>query len=416
MENTIRTFATPLLQAAGIPPVSVDLYIVRDNSLNAFVAGGQNIFMFTGLLTRSEHAGQVVGVLAHEIGHIAGGHLVRSRDAIERAQMFSVASMLLGAAAGLATGRPDAGMAVMAGGQEVAMRDYFSFSRTQESSADQAALSYLSKTGLSAKGLLEFFDILGDQEILVASRQDPYVRTHPLSRDRVSVMRHYVESSPHSNADFPPEWDEMHARMRAKLFAFLESPLRTFQRYREDDNSMASRYARAIAHYRQPNLDKALPLMDGLIAERPNDPYFHEMKAQILYENGRAREALPVYREAVRLLPGNPLLRVELARVEIELEEPSLLEDALGHLTVAVTAEPQNAFAWKNMAIAHGRLGNEAMASLAMAEHALLVGRMPDAAYHAGRAERLLPKGSPSWLRAQDVAARTAQIREERDK
>lgn len=416
VENTIRAFATPLFQAAGLDPEAVRIHLLVDPSLNAFVAGGQNMFFHTGLLVRSENPNQLIGVIAHETGHISGGHLVRLQDAVGDASTQALLGMLAGAALGAASGRGDLGAAVMMGSQEAAMRNLMSFSRTQEGSADQAGMSFLDATQQSAKGFLEFFEILGDQELLVAARQDPYVRTHPLTRDRVANVRDHVAKSPYSNNPPRPEFVEMHKRMRAKLFAFLESPVRTFQRYKETDNSIDSRYARAIASYRKPDMGTALPLIDGLIAERPKDPYFWELKGQMLFENGRGAEALEPYRKAVALLPSSALLQISLAQVEVEQEDPSLLADAKAHLNKALQAEPDNHSGWRLLAIAHGRLGDEGMAAYAMAEQTLLEGKLSDAAYHAGKAERLLPRSGPIWLRIQDIKEQASQVKEKRDR
>lgn len=416
VENTIRAYATPLFQAAGLDPDAVRVHLLVDPSLNAFVAGGQNMFFHTGLLIRAEHPGQLIGVIAHETGHISGGHLIRIQDAVGNASTEALMGMLLGAALGAASGRGDLGAAVMMGSQEAAMRNLMAFSRTQEGSADQAGLSFLDTTRQSAKGFLEFFEILGDQELLVAARQDPYVRTHPLTRDRVANVRDHVSRSPYSNNPQRPDFIEMHKRMRAKLFAFLESPVRTYQRYKETDTSLESRYARAIAAYRKPDLETALPLIDGLIAERPADPYFWELKGQMLFENGRGAEALEPYRNAVKHLPDNALLRIGLAQVEVEQEDPALLDDAKAQLTKALQSEPQNHGGWRLLGITYNRLGDEGMAAYAMAEQTLLEGRLTDAAFHAGKAERLLPRSGAVWLRIQDIKERASQVKEQRDR
>lgn len=414
VETTIRTIATPLFQAAGLSPDAVRIFLIVDNSINAFVAGGQNMFFHTGLLIRTEHPGQLIGVIAHETGHIAGGHLARLQDAVGNAGTEALIATLLGAAAGIASGRGDVAAAIAMGGQEMALRNLLAYSRGEESAADQAAIRYLDSTGQSPRGLLEFFQILGDQELLVASRQDPYVRTHPLTRDRVAFVREQVERSSHADAPVTPEITAMHARMRAKLFAFLEPPSRTMLRYRETDTSLEARYARAIAAYRKPDMAAALPMIDSLIAEHPKDPYFHELKGQMLFENGRGAEALAPYRKAVGLLPDNSLLRISLAQVQIETNDPAMLEDAKTHLNWAVQHEPQSRMAWRLLAIAHGRLGDEGMAAYAMAEQALLEGRLPDATFHAGKAERLVDKGTPVWLRIQDIKDRTAHAQDEK--
>lgn len=409
VENTIRAYSAPLFQAAGLDPDSVRLHLIVDNSLNAFVAGGLNMFFHTGLLIRSETPNQLIGVMAHETGHIAGGHLARLRDAAGNAGTEALVATLLGAAVGVASGRGDVAGAIALGGQEIAMRNLLTYSRTEESSADQAAVKYLDATRQSGKGLMEFFDILGDQELLVVSRQDPYVRTHPLTRDRVAFIRDYVSRSPYTNAPPRPEFVEMHRRMRAKLFAFLEQPSRTFLRYKDGDVSIEARYARAIAYYRKPEMDKALPLIDALIAERPDDPYFHELKGQMLFENGRGAESIAPYRRSVELLPDNALLKIGLAQALIEQADAGMLEEAQKLLSLATHQEPQNSGAWRLASVAYGRNGDEGMAAYAMAEQALLERRESDANFLAGKAERLLPKSGPVWLRIQDIKEQTNQ-------
>ncbi|MFN3077727.1 MAG: M48 family metalloprotease, partial [Alphaproteobacteria bacterium] len=328
IENIIRIFGTPLFQAVGFAPDTVRLHLVVDKSLNAFVAEGLNLYLHTGLLIRTETADQLIGVMAHEIGHITGGHLVRREQDVGVFQMGSLLATVLGAAAAVASGRGDVGGAVAMAGSDAALKSFFSYTRSQESSADTAALKMLDLTGQSARGLLDFFLILGDQELLMPRQQDPYVRTHPLTRDRVEFVRHHVETSSHPAERSHPEYAEMHRRMRAKLIAFLEPTNQALLRYKENDQAIDARYVRAIAFYRRADLNRALPLIEGLIAERPADPYFLELKGQMLFENGRGREAIEPYRQAVRRLPDSGLLRISLGQVLIEQEDPSLLKEA----------------------------------------------------------------------------------------
>ncbi|OAN43047.1 peptidase [Paramagnetospirillum marisnigri] len=418
VENTIRTFGAPIFQAAGLEPSAVRILLLNDPSLNAFVAGGQNIFFHTGLIIRSENAGQLIGVMAHETGHISGGHLIRNSDAMSNASTEAILAMLLGAAAGAATGKGEAAGAIMMGGQEMAMRSLLAFSRSQEQQADQMAMRFLEDTQESAKGLLEFFEILGDQEILVSARQDPYVRTHPLTRDRVSFVREHVNRSAHSAKPWPPEWVEMHRRIKAKLYAFIEPPIKTLQRYKETDQGLDARYARAIAYYRKPDIETALTAIDALIKERPKDPYFWELKGQMLFENGRVADAVAPYRKAVGLLPDSALLRLGLGLALIESEEPNALKEATTHLGMAVRLEPEDRFAWQQLAIAYGRDDNEGMASYAMAEYLLLAGKLPEANFHANKAEQILGKQGSIWLRIQDIKERASQVKaaKERDR
>ncbi len=404
IENTIRLFATPVFKAANLDPSSVKIHLIQDKALNAFVAGGQRLFINTGLITQSTGPGQIIGVIAHETGHIAGGHLARLNKILEKSTMTTVLSMLLGATAIIA-GHGDVGMMVVAAGQGLAQSNFLRYSRTQEAAADQAALKFLDDSGQSAKGFLDFMNILGEQELLIAEYQDPYVQTHPLTRDRVSNIANHVARSPHSGKSVSKELETLYRRARAKLAGFINPIGHTLRLYKASDNSLESRYARAIGYSRKPDMAKALPLIDGLLAEHPRDPYFWELKGQMIFETGDAKGALAPYKAAIALLPDNPLLKRDLARVQLALNDPSLLKDAIANLLDAVAEDRESPFTWRQLAIAYGRLGDKGHSSLALAEEALLLGRHEVARYHGGLAERVFPQGSREWLQAQDILA-----------
>ncbi len=402
IEHSIRAHVTPLLAAAGVDADSVRVHIVHDSRLNAFIAGGQNIFIFTGLLLKSEDPGEIAGVLAHEIGHIAGGHLARTQDALRNASAQSILAMVLGAAATIG-GAGQAGSAIISAGTSAAQGSFLQYSRDQESTADHAALSYLEGTGQSARGLLTTLERLGDQEALLSSSQDVYARSHPLSAERVATLRQRVAQSRYADAPTDPRVVIAHRRMKAKLHGFLEPPRRTLRRFPPTNTSLDARYARAAAYHRIPDLDKALAEVDHLVAAYPEDPYFHELKGQILYESGRVGEALPSLAAAVRLAPASPLLRIAFAQAQIAVGDSSLNELAIMHLSEAVKIEPRNASAWLQLAIAYGRAGDMGNSALANAEHHLLIGHKEDARRQAERAERLLSPGAPGRLRAEDI-------------
>ncbi|HZC13835.1 MAG TPA: M48 family metalloprotease, partial [Thermoleophilaceae bacterium] len=400
IEATLRDLAGPVFEAAGLSRDSVRLYIVNDDRLNAFVAGGMNLFLNTGIIRRAEHSGQLLGVIAHETGHIAGGHLSRAPEAMRRATAEAILATVLGAAAAMA-GAGEVGTAIIAGGHHVAQQNLLKFSRTQEQAADQAAVTYLRRAGVSAEGLLEFFKILETQNALVEI-QSPFLLTHPLTRERIAFMENQVATEPPGLARTPPGMEERYARMIAKLDGFLGEPQRVLRDYANRDG-VAARYARAIAHYRVPDLNAALAELDPLIAEYPDDPYFHELRGQILFENGRIAEAIPAYRTAVKLRPDAALIRVGLGQALIESSEPGANGDALAHLKEAVRLDPDNATAWRLLGIAHGRNEEPGLSSLALAEYALLTNRQEDAKLYARRAEAQIPASDPAWLRVQDI-------------
>lgn len=415
IENTIRTFATPIFEAAGLNPSSVEIYLVNDSSINAFVAGGQKLFIHSGLLMQSDTANQVIGVIAHEVGHIQGGHLVRVHDAMRQATAESILAMVVGLAAAVATGRGDMGTAVAAGGQDAALRSFLRYSRTQEGAADSAAMRLLDATGQSSQGLLEFFRKLEDQELLAVGRQDPYLRTHPLSRDRMIAIENHLRHSRHSQAADDPALDAMHARMIAKLRGFIEPATVTFRRYPDNDESIEARYARTLAYHKSNNLDATLREIDSLISERPDDPYFHELKGQVLFERGRVDGALRSYERAATLAPSEALIRVELARVQLATEDPRQFEPAIRNLRAALFRERTNPSVWKELAIAYGRNGQMGESAWAMAEAAARRENWAEARHHASKAEGMLPQGSSEWLQSQDIIAQ-AQRAEARQK
>lgn len=413
IENTIRMYGGPLFAMAGLEPRAVRVYIVNDPSINAFVAGGQNIFLNTGLLLAAESPNQLIGVIAHEAGHITGGHLASTQEALKDASVQSILAFVLGAAATLA-GQGRAGQAIVAGGQQVAQRSFLKYSRVQESSADQAALSFLDSTGQSARGLMEFFEKLGDQEALLTANQDPYVRTHPLNRERIEAVRAHVERSRFSDAPDPPVLLDAHARMRAKLFAFLKNPVETFRRYPKADQGIVARYAHAIAHHKKNEFAQALTIMDGLLAERPEDPYFHELRGQILMESGRPDDAIAHYAKAVSILPAEALLRFGLGQAQVSARSDRFVDDAIDNLGQAVRLAPREPTGWRWLAAAYGRKGDIGMAALATSERYLLTGNVQDALGQAKRAEQLLPKGTPVHLRAQDLVQAAEEVLERR--
>jgi len=402
IENTIRELATPVFKAAKLDPTSVKIHLILDNSLNAFVAGGQRLFIHTGLITESTEASQIIGVIAHETGHIAGGHLARVSNALEKTTMTKALSVIMGATA-IVAGQGKVGQMIFMAGDRIAKGNFFRYSQTQESAADQAALRFLDDSKQSAKGLLSFMNLLGEQEALAWENQDLYARTHPLTRNRVSTISNHVKKSPHSEKIISKKLENIYRRAKAKLIGFVNPISRTLVQYKSSDNSIESRYARAISHFKTPDMTKALPLINSLIKEYPKDPYFWELKGQMIFESGNAKGALKPYLKATKFLPESPLLKQELARVQLALNNPNLLHDIIINLKAALAIERHSPSAWRQLAIAYGRRGDKGNSSLALAEEALLLGRLEVARYHGGLAESIFPKGSREWIQAQDI-------------
>jgi len=408
IEAIIAEFTAPLFTAAGLDPSAVRVYIVKDDTINAFVAGGMNIFVFSGLLLKAERPAQLIGVIAHETGHIRGGHLARRNDALRAATIEAIVACILGIGAAAGSGQGGAAGAC-AVGSGIGQASLLAFSRTQEASADQAGLEFLDDTHQSARGMLEFFRILGKQEALLTGQQDPYLRTHPLTQSRIDAVSEHVAHSPYSNVPDRPEFVAGFKRIQAKLRGYTEPLADVLRRYPESDNSLESRYARSIA-YAQPgqaNLKKAIALADSLIAEFPQDPYFQENKAEILLKSAnQAKPALPYYEAAAAALPKSPMILLELAMAQLALGDPPLVKKSITELETVVRIEPKNSSAWHQLCIAYGTDGQEAMASLACASEAANSSSKRacrQAKEQSRRAMEGLPEGSPAWLRAQDI-------------
>ncbi|HTV45905.1 MAG TPA: M48 family metalloprotease [Stellaceae bacterium] len=403
IEADIHTMMVPIWKAAGLDPDAVHVYLVADDSINSFVAGGQNIFINSGLVLRARTPNQLIGVLAHETGHIAGGHLYRGAEAMHDASIEEILAMAAGVAATIAS-RGSGGGAAMLGAAGVGERSFLQFSVTH------AAMNFLDATHQSARGLLQFFELLQSGEMLNGTREDPYLSDHPLTQERIDYVRDHVERSPDSNVPDPPAFVAMLARIKAKLAAFTEPPEVTLAKYSAQDHSVLARYARAIALYRSPELDKSVPLIDGLIHDHPNDPYFRELKGQMLFENGHIKEAVAPYEDAVRLDPDAALLRIELAQVYLENHNPAQNKLAIAYLSDALRSEEKDVEAWHLLATAYGRNGQIGMAALSLAEEGLAADKKEDAVQEAGRAEHLLPKNGVAYARAQQIRLQAGNL------
>ncbi|HET6620294.1 MAG TPA: M48 family metalloprotease [Dongiaceae bacterium] len=403
IEATLRAYADPIFAAAGLDTSAVQVHIIEDKRINAFVSNGMQIFIHTGLLTQAKTPNELIGVIAHETGHIQGGHLARRKEELENRTIEAIIGLLAGVAIGVASGSGAAGVGAATLGQSIAQRDLLQYSQAQEGAADQAAFRLLEATQQSPKGMVDFFRMLVRQEALSEINQDPYMRTHPLTTSRVDAAEAALQKSPYADRKDPPELMARHERMLAKLNGYLEPLGRVMTMYPEKDQSVPARYARAIAYFRVSRTEEAIASMDSLLKEAPNDPFFIEQKAQILYDRGRIAEALPLYQRALDLAPQEPLIRLELAEAQVELEDPATLEPALQNLKEVVRLEPKNARAFHLLATAYGRSGDQPMATLAQAEEFLARGKSREAKEFADRAMQGLKVGSPGWLKAQDI-------------
>ena len=410
IERVLRSYEDPNLTAAGIDVPSVKIYIVQDSSINAFAAHSPaasestDIFVNTGLLMQLKSPNEVIGVLAHETGHIAGGDLTRDTSVIAKASI----PMLLGMAAGIAAmlaGAGEAGMAVMGLGAQAAQSQFLSFSRVQEATADQRGQKYLRQTHQSGRGMLEVFERLADEAAMSARYSQPFISDHPADRERIDLLERAVNSSPYRDVQDSPESVHEFHMIQAKLAGFLDPVDTVLARYPTSDTSEEAHYARAVGYFRQPDMQKALAEADTLVKLEPKNPYFWELYGQIYVEMSKPEKGVGPYQKSVDLLPDAPLLRVSLAAAQLATEKVAMAKPALENLKIALQQENDNSFAWFEAAQAYSELGNQPMADLSTAERYYNVEAMQAAAHFARVAQAKLPKGSPDWQRAGDIIA-----------
>jgi predicted Zn-dependent protease len=409
IEALLRDYAEPLFAVAGVTSRDADIVLVQDKEFNAFVASGRRLVIHTGALLEAKTPNEVIGVLAHETGHLAGGHLENLRNEVARAQaigaivgLLGIAGMMAGVATGNASGSQIGGAAAtMAPG--IAMRTLLSYRRSQELAADRAALTYLNATHQSAKGMITTFQRFADQQLFSARYADPYAQSHPMARDRLEQLQKAARESPYWDATDSAQLQLRHDMMRAKLSGFSESPRIAGRRYPKSDDGMPAQYARAIAAYRSGGARQATSAVDALIARVPTYPYFHELKGQILLESGQAGAAVAPLRRAVELAPGAGLIRIMLGHALLQTGEAGRLDEAVSNLINGLNSEPFAAIGYRHLATAYQRQGKVAEAELASAEGLLIEGDIDSAKNFARRAQAKFGRGSPGWLKADDI-------------
>jgi predicted Zn-dependent protease len=393
---------------AGLAKQNIKVVVINDMSFNAFVMDGRRIFVNAGALLTAKTPNEIIGVLAHESGHLAGGHLSRMRERLRVAETQAIIALLLGVGAAVAASRQQDGGIGMAGvlaPQEAIRRSLLAYARTQEDQADHAAVKFLDATGQSPRGMYELFKRMSNEQLFAAAGADPYIQTHPMPADRVAALEIIAKASPNWGKTDSAELQLRHDLVRAKLAGFLDRGDTVARRYPLSDTSLPARYARAIAAYRHSNLSGAITQIDGLIQAQPNNPYFYELKGQALLESGRAAEAIAPLRHAARLAPQPALIQIMLGQALIATDNKKNADEAIDILRSASQREPEAPDAYTQLAMAYGKKGDLAHADLASAEAAFVRGDHKTATLLATRAKTRLPIGSPAWVRADDIVS-----------
>jgi predicted Zn-dependent protease len=412
-EQLLREYTRPILRTAGLEKQNIRVVILNEKVFNAFVADGRRIFVNYGALTQSDTPNQIIGVLAHETGHLAGGHLSKLREQLAQAQTQMIIAMLLGAGAMVAgarsgssnSGLANAGAAAIAGPQEMIRRTLISYVRQQEENADRAGVKFLTATGQSAKGMYETFKRFTNEGLFAAHGADPYLQSHPMPAERVAALEELARSSPYWDKKDDPALQLRHDMVRAKISAFMERQDTVYRRYSPSNDSLPARYARAIATYLHGDLRSALGQIDGLIQVQPNNPYFYELRGQALLEGGKPAEAIAPLRKALQLSNNAPLIEMLLGQALVATDNKAYTEEAIAILRSAVARETEAPLGYTQLAMAYGRKGDFAQADLASAQAAFLRGDNKTARELASRAKTRFAIGTPGWVKADDIVS-----------
>ncbi|MGC1559342.1 MAG: M48 family metalloprotease [Bradyrhizobium sp.] len=410
-EQLLRDYSRPILRAAGLEKQNIQVTIINQAVFNAFVADGRRIFVNHGALLQSETPNQIIGVLAHETGHLAGGHLARLREQLAQAQTQMIIAMLLGVGAIAAgaksnsgnSGLTNVGAAALAGPQSMIIHSLLSYQRQQEESADRAGVKFLTATGQSAKGMYETFKRLSNETLFAAQGADPYFQSHPMPAERVAALEELARTSPYWDKKDDPALQLRHDMMRAKISGFLERQETVYRRYPLSNESLPARYAHAISTYLHGDLRTALVQIDGLIQAQPGNPYFYELRGQALMEGGRPAEAIVPLRKAVQLSNNAPLIEMLLGQALVATDNKAYTDEAISILRAAVSRETEQPLGYMQLAMAYGRKGDLAEADLASAQAAFLRGDNKTARDLASRAKTRFAVGTPGWVKADDI-------------
>jgi predicted Zn-dependent protease len=410
-EQLLRDYSRPILHAAGLEKQNIQVVIINDSTFNAFVADGRRIFVNYGAIMQSETPNQLIGILAHETGHLAGGHLAKMREQIAHAQTQLIIAMLLGAGAVVAGARSgnsnggltNAGAAALSAPGEIIQRSLLSYQRQQEENADRAGVKFLTATGQSAKGMYDTFKRFSNDSLFAAHNADPYVQSHPMPVERVAALEELARTSPYWDKKDDPALQARHDMIRAKFSAFMERMDTVYRRYPLSDTSLPARYAHAIATYRHGELHDALAKIDALIQIQPANPYFYELRGQALLEGGKPAEAIAPLRKAVQLSNNAPLIEMLLGQALVGTDNTAYTEEAIAILRAAVSRETEAPLGYTQLAMAYGRKGDYAEADLASAQAAYLRGDNKTARDLASRAKTRFAIGTPGWVKADDI-------------
>ena len=410
-EQLLQEYARPLLHAAQIDPASIRIVLVDDRRFNAFIVDARHIFIHTGVFLDSESPAEIMGVLAHEIGHIKGGHLAHAHSSLDDARFVAMLSALIGVAA-LATGANANSDSLVGGGAGLAassgnfgQRLFLAHRRLQEETADRIALQLLGQAGLPTSGLTNILNRLARRERYAGAQADPYLRSHPASSERLRNLTHGAAREKARPAADLTALQQRHDLVRAKIKAYTGRPGSAARAFFPSDKSLAADYGRAILAMRRGEISAARTALDGLVKHAPQNPYFRELLGQLHLQAGNADIAIASFREALQLSPDEPQLRAALGSALLARGRGPDIDEAITLLSRAVTQDQNLPASWRQLAIALNRAGRALEATLATSRSLLASGDIAGAKFHAARVREEATRGDRLWLRADDILA-----------
>jgi predicted Zn-dependent protease len=413
-EKLLREVSNPVFREAGLDPDSVEIIIINDPSINAFVAGGQKVFIHTGLITESEDLAGLVGVIAHEAGHIKGAHLIQKQQSFENANLSTLAGYVLGLGSILAGAPPEAGIAISSASQNMALRNVLSYSRDYENAADTVAIDIMSKIGVNPEGLIQILEKLMRKQKISGDITDKYMLTHPISEERINYIRNYLKENPSAKVATPKELEDRFDRVKAKVYGFLYNPKRVREIYR-NDNSDDAKYAIAITYHQEARFDRSMEYLKELLSKKPNDPFYNELKAQFLFESGKIDQSIDQYRKVVSMVPSSALINLKLASSLIARGEDKDLEEAISLLKTSLVLEKNNINALNSLGLAYGKMGRYLKSYIYLAESAYFMNNFALAQQYITKAESLAEdKGTQDYVKIIDLKNDIATAKKEK--
>lgn len=409
IEKFLKDISSSIFSAAGLDPDSIKIIIVNDSSINAFVSGGQKLFIHTGLINEADDVSGLIGVIAHETGHIKGAHVIQKDQNIKEANIGSIAGYVLGLGTVLAGAPPEAGMAIGSAGQNIAARNFLSYSREYENAADTVALTVLKEINISPKGLIEILRRLQAKQKISGDISDPYLLTHPVSEERINYIQTFIRDNPGVDKTVPQDLENRFKMVKAKVMGFLSDPDKT-RAYYQGQTGKDAIYARAIAFHKEAKFAESSVLVDQLISSEPENPYFNELKAQFLFEKGDIEQSIEQYRKVLALLGNSALIRLKLSESLLATNSQKNWQEATGQLKAALAQEPRNITTLEKLGIAYGKLNKLGDSYLYLAESAVISENRINAKKYLALAEQNIDKKSQNEVKLNDLKKELDQL------